>query len=91
MVDAFSLNPQRDRRKNALAVAHAKGKLEKRLYFSPHCGDETTTCYNRALRKITEKANVSRQSEGRGSPASAGGRAPGRIRALTARKRRLTP
>jgi hypothetical protein len=35
MVDAFSLKPQRDSRKNALAVAHAKGKLEKRLYFSP--------------------------------------------------------
>ena len=69
----------------------AKGKPDKKPVFSQYCGDETTTCYNRALRKITEKANVSRQSEGRGKPASAGGHAPGRIRALTARKRRLTP
>ena len=48
MVDAFSLKLQRDKRKNALAVDPAKGKTEKRLYFSPYCGDETTTYSNRA-------------------------------------------
>ena len=45
----FSLKLQRDNRKNALAVDPARGKLEKRLYFSLHCGDETTTYYNRAF------------------------------------------
>ena len=44
----YSLKFQRDNRKNALAVDPARGKLEKRLYFSLHCGDETTTYYNRA-------------------------------------------
>ena len=44
----FSLKLQRDNRKNALAVVPAKGKTGKKLYFSPHCGDETTTCYNKA-------------------------------------------
>ena len=28
----------------------AKGKTRKKLYFSPHRGDETTTYYNRAIR-----------------------------------------
>ena len=45
----FSLKLQRDNRKNALAVDPAEGKTGKRLYFSPDCGDETTTYYNRAL------------------------------------------
>ena len=51
MVDAFSLKLQRDNRKNALAVDPAKGKTGKKLYFSPHCGDETTTYYTRAFFK----------------------------------------
>ena len=29
----------------------AKGKPEKKAVFSPHCGDETTTNYNRAFQK----------------------------------------
>ena len=48
MVDAFSLKFQRDNRKKALAVDPAKGKTDKKAVFSPHCGDETTTNYNRA-------------------------------------------
>ena len=44
----FSLKLQRDNRKKALAVDPAKGKTGKKLYFSPHCGDETTTYYNKA-------------------------------------------
>ena len=51
----FSLKLQRDKRKNALAVDPAKGKTEKKLYFSPYCGDETTTYYNRALLVIPLK------------------------------------
>ena len=47
----FSLKPQRINRQNALAVCSAKGKLEKKAVFSPHCGDETTTYYNRANEK----------------------------------------
>ena len=39
----FSLKLQRDTPKNTLAVDPTRGKLEKRLYFSPHWGDETTT------------------------------------------------
>ena len=39
----FSLKLQRDTPKNTLAVDPPRGKLEKRLYFSPHCGNETTT------------------------------------------------
>ena len=49
MVMLFSLKPQRDNRQNALAVSPAKEKAGKKAVFSPHCGDETTTCYNRAL------------------------------------------
>ena len=49
MVDAFSLKLQRDYRQNALSVDPAKGKLEKKAVFPPHCGDETTTNYNRAF------------------------------------------
>ena len=45
----FSLKLQRDKQKNALAVDPDKGKAGKKLYFSTHCGDETTTCYNRAI------------------------------------------
>ena len=45
----FSLKLQRDNRKNALAVEPAKGKTGKKLYFSTHCGDETTTYFNRAF------------------------------------------
>jgi len=46
----FSLKLQRDNRKNALSVAPAKGKPEKKAVFSPHCGDETTTnYYNKAF------------------------------------------
>ena len=45
----FSLKPQRDNRKNALTVEPAKGKTGKKLYFSTHCGDETTTYSNRAF------------------------------------------
>ena len=51
MVDAFSLKLQRDNRKNALTVDPAKGETGKKLYFSPHCGDETTTYFNRAFPK----------------------------------------
>ena len=47
----YSLKLQRDNRQNALAVDPAKGKTGKKLHFSPHCGDETTTCYNRAFGK----------------------------------------
>jgi len=48
MVDAFSLKLQRDNRKNALASDSAKGKTGEKAVCSPHCGDETTTYYNRA-------------------------------------------
>ena len=51
MVVAFSLKLQRDNRKNALAVDPSKGKTGKRLYFSPHCGDETTAYYDTAFEK----------------------------------------
>ena len=44
----FSLKLQRDKRKNALTVDPAKGNTRKKLYFLPHCGDETTAYYNRA-------------------------------------------
>ena len=47
----FSLKLQRDNRKNALTVDPVKGKTGKKLHFSPHCGDETTTYYNRAFGK----------------------------------------
>ena len=40
MVDAFFLETPKDNRKKALAVIPPRGKLEKKLYFSPHCGDE---------------------------------------------------
>ena len=30
-----------------------RGKPDKKAVFSPHCGDETTTYYNRALWKRT--------------------------------------
>ena len=49
MVDAFFLEVQRNHRKNALTADPAKGKTGKKLYFSPHCGDETTTYSNRAF------------------------------------------
>ena len=45
----FSLKLQRDNRQNALAVAPAKGKTGEKAVFSPHCGDEITTNYNRAF------------------------------------------
>ena len=45
----YSLKFQRDNRKKALAVDPAKGKTGKKAVFSPHCGDETTTYYNRAF------------------------------------------
>ena len=45
----FSLKLQRDNRKDTLAVDPAKGKTGKKLYFSPHGGDETTIYYNRAF------------------------------------------
>ena len=51
MVMLFSLKPQRDNRQNALAVSPAKEKAGKKAVFSPHCGDETTTYYNRAFQK----------------------------------------
>ena len=45
----FSLELQRDNRQNALAVDPAKGgKPEKTAVFSPYCGDETTTYYDKA-------------------------------------------
>ena len=47
----FSLKLQRDNRKNALTADPAKGETEKKLYFSQHCGDETTTYSNRAFPK----------------------------------------
>ena len=47
----FSLKLQRDNRKNALTADPAKGETGKKLYFSPHCGDETTTYFNRAFPK----------------------------------------
>ena len=56
MVDAFSLKLQRDYRQNALSVDPAKGKLEKKAAFPPHCGDETTTNYNQSL-LYSEHAN----------------------------------
>ena len=46
----FSLKLQRDNRKMPQPWIPPRGKLEKKLYFSPHCGDETTTYYNRAIR-----------------------------------------
>ena len=45
----YFLKLQGDNRQNALAVSPAKEKAGKKAVFSPHCGDETTTCYNRAL------------------------------------------
>ena len=44
----FSLKIQRNSQKNASAIDSAKGKTGKKLYFSSHCGDETTAYYNRA-------------------------------------------
>ncbi|WP_302554501.1 hypothetical protein, partial [uncultured Bilophila sp.] len=44
----FSLKLQRDNWKNALTVDSPKGKTRKKLYLLPHCGDETTTYYNKA-------------------------------------------
>ena len=44
----FSLKFQRDNRKNALAVAPANEKLDKKTVLSPYSGDETAT-YNRAI------------------------------------------
>ena len=35
-----------------------RGKREKRLYFSPHCGDETTTYPNRAKRKAADRDSI---------------------------------
>ena len=45
----FSLKLQRDNQQKALTVDSAKGKTGKRLYFSPHCGDEITTYSDRAF------------------------------------------
>ncbi len=45
----FSLKRQRHNRQNTLAVDPAEGKTGKKLYFSPYCGDGTTTYYNRAF------------------------------------------
>ena len=45
----FFLETPKDNRKKALAVDPAKGKTGKKLYFSPHGGDETTIYYNRAF------------------------------------------
>ena len=45
----FSLKLQRDNRQNALSVDPPRGKPEKKAVFSSHCGDETTTNYNRAF------------------------------------------
>ena len=45
----FLLKFQRNNRKNTLAVDPATGKTGKKLYFSPYCGDETTTSYNRVI------------------------------------------
>ena len=42
---AFFLKLQRNNRKNALTVDPSRGKLEKKLYFLPHCGDGTATYY----------------------------------------------
>ena len=50
MVDALSLKVQRNNRQNTLAVDSDKGKTEKRLYFPPHCGDETTAYYKQGLK-----------------------------------------
>ena len=47
----FSLKLQRDNRKNALTVDPAKWKTGKKLYFLPHCGDETTTYITKPLEK----------------------------------------
>ena len=35
----------------------AKGKLEKKAVFSPHCEDETTICYDTAFRKTGKSVN----------------------------------
>ena len=35
-----------------------RGKREKRLYFSPHCGDETTTYPNRAKRNAADRGSI---------------------------------
>mgnify|MGYP000276052230 CR=1 FL=1 len=37
---------------NALAVDPAKGKTGEKAVFSPHCGDETTTNYNKDFHYI---------------------------------------
>ena len=44
----FSLTLQRINRQNALATDSAKKKLEKKAVFSPRCGDEATSHYNKA-------------------------------------------
>ena len=57
--------------KNALTVDPAKWKTGKKLYFSSHWGDETTTYYNRAYGKppagpgaMWEEASGSRIGKG---------------------------
>ena len=55
MVDAFSLKFQRNNQQNALARVPPRGKLEKRVVFSPYCGDETTPYYDRADKKSPEQ------------------------------------
>ena len=45
----FSLKLQRNDRKNAPAVAPAKGKTGKKAVFSPYCGGETATYSGRAF------------------------------------------
>ena len=36
----------------------AKGKPDKKPVFSQYCGDETTTCYNRANLIILPRCNT---------------------------------
>ena len=57
----FSLKFQRNNQKNASAMDSAKGKTGKKAVFSPCCGDETTTHYDRAIKYISLSFSVEKQ------------------------------
>ena len=60
MVDAFFLETPKDNRKKSLSRGSRKGKTGKKLYFSPHCGDETTTYYDRSTSTPRRKRHARR-------------------------------
>ena len=53
MVDTFSLTLQGNNQQKASAMKPAKGKTGEKAAFSQCGGDETTTYYDRAMKKRT--------------------------------------